>query len=726
MTDSFIDLLDPRIEHSAEIEALSENLGITAVTASLLWNRGMKTQEGCSRFLKKEVEIFHDAFILADMDKAVDRILKAKENREKVVIYGDYDVDGVTATSTLCMYLRDKGIDVGYYIPNREGEGYGINLSAIDSLISEGNRLMITVDTGITAADEVEYAREKGLDVIITDHHECSLSDDGKMLLPDACAVVNPRRSDCDYPFKELAGVGVVFKLLCGIEQKLNEQAGLRENYIRNVIMRYGDLIAIGTVADVMPLIDENRLIVSIGMALTDKNPRPGVAALLDIAQGGPEKSQGKKARRRRKMTSSTIGYTIAPRINAAGRIGSATRAVELFLTEDEFEAQAIASELCETNRQRQLLENDIAEQAQQIIESEFDFDRDLVIILENDSWHQGVIGIVASRITEKYKLPAIMISFDGDTGKGSGRGVKGMNLVEALNSCSDCLIRFGGHELAAGLSIDRGRIKEFKQRINDYARANLNTAAITTRTVVDCELGAADLTLSQANELYLLEPYGVANPTPVFIVRDAAIIEKTPIGSNRHTRLTVEKDGVRFTAVYFGIPADELDFFAGDLADIVFNLDVNDFMNIQSVQLIVRQMYPCRAYLEELSCQREIYETISENPDSDILPGIERNSVIPLREDFVNAYVYIRKEVRFGRERLSLHSIERSIGGSCYAKVRFIIDILSETGIIAAAPVELPDLSGCCEYLDFTLNKVGSKISLERSDIYRRLLKLR
>ncbi|NLZ36464.1 MAG: single-stranded-DNA-specific exonuclease RecJ [Clostridiales bacterium] len=726
MTDAFIELLDPRIEYGEEIDALSQDLGITAVTASLLWNRGMRTSEECSRFLKKEVEIFHDAYLLADMEKAVDRILKAKEDREKVVIYGDYDVDGVTATSTLCMYLRDKGIDVSYYIPNREGEGYGINLSALDSLISEGNRLMITVDTGITAADEVEYARKNGLDVIITDHHECGLSDDGQMLLPDACAVINPRRSDCVYPFKELAGVGVVFKLLCAIEQKLNDLAGLRENYIRNVIMRYGDLIAIGTVADVMPLIDENRLIVSVGMALTDKNPRPGVAALLDIAQGGPDKNKTKKTRRRRKMTSSTIGYTIAPRINAAGRIASAKRAVELFLTDEEFEAQAIASELCEINRQRQLLENKIAEQVQQIIEAEFDFERDLVIVLEDDSWHQGVIGIVASRITERYNLPAILISFDGEIGKGSGRGIKGLNLVDALNSCSDCLIRFGGHELAAGLSIERGRIAEFKQRINDYARANLNLSDLTTRTTVDCELRAEDLNLSQANELYLLEPYGVANPTPVFVVRDAAIIEKTPIGSNRHTRLTVEKDGVRFVAVYFGIAAEELDFFTGDHADIIFNLDVNDFMNIQSVQLIVRQMYPCRKYLSELDRQREIYKTILDNPRSEYLRGIDINSFIPLREDFVAVYVYIRREFRFGRNRLSIRSIERNIGAPCYTKVRFIIDILSETGVIAASPVETSEPEGGSEYFDFTINNVSTKISLERSDIYKKLLELR
>ena len=334
-------------ENITEIKAIAEKLKIKTLTARLLYNRGYKTAEMAESFIRNENISFHDPFLLKDMDKAVDRIMKALENNEKIVIYGDYDVDGVTSVSILYLYLKDKGADVGYYIPSRTGEGYGINPSAIESLAEKEVKLLITVDTGITAVSETEYAKQLGLDVLITDHHECQNE------LPAACAIVNPRRPDCVYPFKELAGVGVVFKLLCSLEFTYCKRNNIEKDSIREICDTYGDVVAIGTVADVMPLVDENRLIVSRGLKLIDNTKRIGIQALLEqsgAVSGGKYGEQKKK----RRITSTLISYVIAPRINAAGRISDATRAVELFLCETTSEAKGIAEELCDTNRMRQ------------------------------------------------------------------------------------------------------------------------------------------------------------------------------------------------------------------------------------------------------------------------------------------------------------------------------------------------------------------------------------
>lgn len=714
MTDKRWNLIDPRPEHGREIGRIADELGVTGVTAALLWNRGIKNSADGSVYLRKEAEIFHDSFLLKDMDRAVDRIMTALDRKEKITIYGDYDVDGVTSVSALYLYLKENGADAGYYIPSRESEGYGINKAALDSIAAGGTSLMITVDTGITAVDEVEYAEKAGLDVIVTDHHEC-IVESGVQTLPEASAVVNPRRVDCSYPFKELAGVGVVFKLICALEQRRCERIGSKDNYIRSVIMAYGDLIAIGTIADVMPLVDENRLIVFMGMSLIEKQPRLGVAALLSAAQGADKTARPKKKKR---ITSSLIGYTVAPRINAAGRIAEATRAVELFITDSEFEADAIASELCETNRARQQLENDIADEAAAMIARTVDQKRDRVIVLQSDSWHQGVIGIVASRITEKYNLPAILITCSGDTGKGSGRSVKGLNLVEALQSCSDCLIRYGGHELAAGLSIKRDRIDEFRRRINDYAREHMDPDSAGGSEAIDCELAASEITLPQARELYLLEPYGVANPVPLFILKDAKLVEITPIGGARHTRYTVEKDGVRFSAVYFGAPAGDSDFIQGDRADIVFNLDINDFMNVQSVQLIVRGMAHCEEVRDRISAQRRMLELFRSSGRTR-MPEMAR--CLPDREDFVKIYVFIRDEARQERGKIFVRALCGLLSGDYrYAKTRLIIGILEENGLISVK--NAPGTDGAERY-EFGVVSVGRKISLESSPTYARLL---
>ncbi|MCL2517457.1 MAG: single-stranded-DNA-specific exonuclease RecJ [Oscillospiraceae bacterium] len=701
------DIKDPSSENPDVINDIAQKLSVSRVMAVLLYNRGLYDAESALKFMRKETEFFYDPFMLTDIDKAVERIKRACSAHEKIVVYGDYDVDGVTSVSTLYLYLKEKGADADYYIPNRTGEGYGINHAAVDKLAKSNINLIITVDTGITAYDETEYIKSLGIDIIIIDHHECYAD------IPKATAVVNPKRSDCGYPFKDLAGVGVVFKLICALEKTYNVN-----NYLRDICYKYGDLIAIGTIADVMPLIDENRLIVSLGLKLIENTKRPGLIALLEQSGAFPD-PKSLRNNKKKKITSSLVGYVIAPRINAAGRISNASKAVELFLTESEFEANKIAGELCETNRERQNEENNIIEQAYKKIAGEHNFDEDFIIVLDNDNWHHGVIGIVSSRITEHYNLPSILISFEEDNngdcrlGKGSGRSVKGINLVEALTYCSDCLIKYGGHELAAGLTIEREKLPEFKRKINEYARNQIKKEDLITCINVDCELQMNEINLDLVNELYCLEPHGISNPIPVFVLHDVKLVEITPIGNNRHIKFVVEKDNKRLTSVYFGISINEFNYMLGDTVDIIFNLDINDFQNYQSVQLIIRDIKQNREYYKNLDEKRKDYQEIKEGRKI-----LKNECAVPTRDDFVNIYLYLKQEIRGDHDIISIHNIERYLGGNNndnYLKIKFIIDILNETNIISAEMIKE-------DIYKFKLNYVNNKVNLDKSSIYKKL----
>ena len=557
------EISDNYIKHKAEISEIEKSNGLLYPTAALLYNRGCDTPEKARQFMGHELETLYNPFLLKDMEAACRTIEAHLDAKNRIVVYGDYDVDGVTSVSALYLYLRSKGGDVEYYIPNRTGEGYGINTDALDKLAENGTKLIITVDTGVTAVEEVEYAKEKGMAIVVTDHHECY----GE--LPLAEAVVNPRRPDCEYPFKELAGVGVTFKLICALESRFRDKNGIEGNYLKDICRDYIDLIALGTVADVMPLVDENRLIVSMGLKKMDNDCRFGIQALMEEASGGDKNPAGRRGRSdvKKKMTASSIGYVLAPRINAAGRIRSASEAVELFLAENYEDARAIAANLCKINRERQEEENRTTEEALAKIKEEHDFENDYVIILDGDNWHHGVIGIAASRITECFNLPSILITFDGDVGKGSGRSICGMNLVDALKNCGDLLTKYGGHELAAGLSINREDLPEFKRRMNEYARTCLTEDNLVTSYDVDMELNETDVTLRQAEELDLLEPCGVSNPVPLFAMCSVNVATVSAIGNGKHSRFIFEKNGVSMQAVYLlismYIPEIRLTYFS-------------------------------------------------------------------------------------------------------------------------------------------------------------------
>ena len=701
-------------ERDAIIDEMAQKLGKSRFFAVLLYNRGYRSAEDAMRFLHFEEENLHDPFLLQDMEKATDRIFRAIEKNEKICVYGDYDVDGVTAVSTLYLYLTSLGADVCIKIPKREGEGYGVSCAAIKALAESGVNLIITVDTGITACDEVKYAKELCVDFVVTDHHEC------REELPEACAVVNPHRRDCTYPFKELAGVGVVFKLVCALEIKHSAAEGRAlDAALRDVCLKYVDLVALGTIADVMPIVDENRLIVSMGLKLMENSARPGLRALIDAASSKKSGDYSKK----KKINSSFIGFGIAPRINAAGRISDAAIAVKALLANED-EAVELAEALCEINRQRQIEENRIAEEAYEMIHDLADMDENPVIVLDSNSWQQGIIGIVASKITEKYGLPSILVSFDGssgrypapfDEGRGSGRSIKGLNLVDALNYCEDLLVKHGGHELAAGLTIRRSQLDDFRDKINEYARQHLTDEAFQVTLDADCELDTKEINLSLAKELQLLEPYGTGNNTPLFVLKDAVAKKISATKGGDHTRMTVEKNGKYFSAMYFGIAPLDLGFFVGDKIDLLFNLDINDYKNVLSEQLTVRDARIAKSCTDVIKHAQKRYEEVraggSYRSDEDFLPS---------RDDCAVVYTYLRREYRNGQYscilEYALKAINQECGGKMnYVKLKYIFEILNELKICDVRETRKD------EYV-YEVNFQANKTSIDKSSILKKL----
>ena len=712
-------------DHKEYTAALCEELGITPLTARLLCNRGYTDPAAAALFFGNDERVWHDPMLMADMEPAVARVLAAVERREKIAIYGDYDVDGVTSVTSLYLYLTGLGGDVTCYIPNRLGEGYGMSVAAVDRLAEQGVSLIITVDTGITAHNEISHAAALGIDTVVTDHHECHAD------IPLCVAVVNPHRPDCPYPFKELAGVGVVFKLICACEAT---RADISPSEALRIMGRFLiDLVAIGTIADVMPLTDENRYIVSRGLSMLDETDRPGLCALLDAISGsGNSKSAssvGKKPRR--KVNSGLVGFGIAPRINAAGRIAHAMMAVDLLLADTPERAEALAEELCSINTRRQVEENAIAEQAYAMIDTQLaDAARNgeappTVIVLEDDGWMQGIVGIVASRITEKYGLPSILISFNGsvegvpseeDVGKGSGRSIKGLNLVEALTHAADLLVRFGGHELAAGLTVRRKDIPAFRKRINEYAASLLTEDMTAVRYEADCACEAQELTMQQAEELERLEPFGVGNPTPSFVLRDAVLHRVIPLGGGKHTKLTLYKDGQMLQAIWFSTSPAKLPAVVGDAVDILFQLNVNDYQGVRTLQLILQDLRP-----SETAAKARRKEEIRLMEVLEGAPIAASEQLVPSREEIAAVFTVLRGDARLGNvtvaERSLLERVNRPPAPQPMGtvKLRLILRILTEMGVCR---VEDP-MDGI--YV-FEVNFASPKTSIDASPLMQRL----
>ena len=609
-------IAEPHPEAAARLTAAGYPCLVSAVLAS----RGIATAEEAAAFLEHEQRLTYSPFLMADMDKAVERVQRALADHERIAVFGDYDVDGITATCILVDYLQSRGADVLHYIPRRIEDGYGLSVDAIEGLYRKGTRLLITVDCGITGVEEVDFANSLGMDVVVTDHHEC------KETLPRAVAVVDPHRPDCGYPFKHLAGCGVALKLALALGGPDREEA---------LFSRYCTLAAIGTVADVMQMSGENRTIVSRGLAAIDHSYFIGLHALL--------KEAGLAGR---EITSVQIGFVLAPRINAAGRMGAADKAAELLLCTDPAEAERMARDLCALNRERQNVEQTIYSQAEEMIARLPDRDRS-ALVLESSRWHQGVVGIVASRLSEKYSRPSFMIHLNGDTGKGSCRSWGGFNLFAALENCKDLLLGFGGHELAAGFTIEEANIPAFRERMNDYARSFQGDAAPVSVLDVDVAIThPSAVTLEELEALSALEPYGSGNARPVFCLLGATLLRTQNVGQNRHLKLRLGKGSAQFDGIFFSTVAEDCGCRPGDRVDAAFYLQVNEFRGSRTVQL---QMVDLRPSLRPSGREQESLALAEQCAARQPISARDARRLLPTREQFAAAWRFLERTVPEG-----------------------------------------------------------------------------
>lgn len=543
--------------------AFAQTYGVPFFLAMLMNIRGLDDAAHLREFLG-EGEPLSDPFLLKDMDKAAARITRAVDNMEKITVYGDYDADGVTSTAMLYSYLETRGADVIFYIPQREGEGYGMNIGAVEYLKEQGVSLIVTVDNGISSVQEVARANELGIDVVVTDHHR------PQEILPDAVAVVDAYRSDDTSPYKHFSGVGIAFKLLMALEDGAGD--------VEDLLEAYSDLAAIGTIGDIVPLTGENRTLIRAGLERLSQSDRPGVQALLENAG-----IAGKA------LTSTNVAFTLVPRINATGRMGAPERAVRLLISGYEEEAEVLSEEICADNEERRRVEAEIAEAAFADIEAK-GYMKDRVVVVDGENWHHGVIGIVASRVTERCGKPCMIISRGETEAKGSGRSIEGFSLFEAICACGDLLIKFGGHPMAAGITLKPENIEAFRKRINRYAAEHFPQMPTQTVTL-DCKLNPAALSVSMAQSLTQLEPFGNGNPQPVFGLFNMELSNVTPVGGGGHLRLTLEKNGSVITAMRFNTKPEELPYHIGDKIDLAVQLEAREFRGQPSLTVIVRDM---------------------------------------------------------------------------------------------------------------------------------------
>ena len=543
--------------------AFAQTYGVPFFLAMLMNIRGLDDAAHLREFLG-EGEPLSDPFLLKDMDKAAARITRAVDNMEKIAVYGDYDADGVTSTAMLYSYLETRGADVIFYIPQREGEGYGMNIGAVEYLKEQGVSLIVTVDNGISSVQEVARANELGIDVVVTDHHR------PQAILPDAVAVVDAYRPDDTSPYKHFSGVGIAFKLLMALEDGAGD--------VEDLLEAYSDLAAIGTIGDIVPLTGENRTLIREGLERLSQSDRPGVQALLENAG-----IAGKA------LTSTNVAFTLVPRINATGRMGAPERAVRLLISGYEEEAEVLSEEICADNEERRRVEAEIAEAAFADIEAK-GYMKDRVVVVDGENWHHGVIGIVASRVTERCGKPCMIISRGETEAKGSGRSIEGFSLFEAICACGDLLIKFGGHPMAAGITLKPENIEAFRKRINQYAAEHFPQMPTQTVTL-DCKLNPAALSVSMAQSLTQLEPFGNGNPQPVFGLFNMELSNVTPVGGGGHLRLTLEKNGAVITAMRFNTKPEELPYHIGDKIDLAVQLEAREFRGQPSLTVIVRDM---------------------------------------------------------------------------------------------------------------------------------------
>ena len=555
------------LKHKGKVKEtdLSKKINISPEISQILNNRGINNEKDAEIFMNPSLEYLRDPFLMKDMDKAVKRIKKAIENNENIYIYGDYDVDGVSSTSILYIYFKSIDYPVKYYIPNRLEEGYGINEEAIRKISSDDCNLIITVDCGITSVKEVEIANELGIDVIITDHHECQSE------IPNAYAIVNPKQEDCNYPFDMICGCGVAFKLIQALTDK---------EEFKTSMYNYLEIVTLATICDIVPLVDENRIIVKNGLKLMKEGKNLGLRELIKVC--GIETN---------KIGSSHIGYSVGPRINASGRLGYSYLGVQLFTTDSQEEAKEIANILESKNIERQMIESKMYKEAEEVMANDESYKDDKVLVIAHEGWQHGVIGIVASKLTEKYYKPTVLLTIEGDEATGSARSIKGFSIFEALESCKDLMNKFGGHDQAAGLALNRNNIMELKERINKIADYSLSEEDLIENIKVEYELEEDSANLNLVDDLHKLEPFGMSNPSPRFIMRDLLLTNVYKMGKNKqHLKIIVE-DKKEYECVGFNMSYLADNFEIGDKIDILFQVDENNFNNERKVQFLLKDI---------------------------------------------------------------------------------------------------------------------------------------
>ncbi len=633
-------------KYAATLAAQQKEVGLLA---GILAARGITDPTEALTLLAGEEEL-SDPMLLTDMDKACGRILEAIDKEQTIVVYGDYDVDGVTATALLYQHLKGMGASVKCMLPSREGDGYGLSKNAIQSIHDKGCQLIVTVDNGISALEEAEFAASLGVDLIVTDHH---LPHDA---LPKAVAVVDPRRTDDHSPFKGLCGAGVAFKLCAALDGCPPEE----------MLDYCGDLAAVGTVADVMPLTGENRTLVKAGLKLLQQTDRPGISALLEeVGLGG------------KPITAENVSYAIAPRINAAGRMDNAVTALQLVLCEDEERAEELAHKLNEINVARQETEQEIVKAAQEQLDAEPAILEDRVILIWGRDWHPGVIGIVASRLVEKTGRPVIVVSVDEHgEGKGSGRSVQGFNLHECIASCEDILLRFGGHAMAAGLSVREENLPELRRRLNEWAARE---CAVLFTPPLECDLSIHldRITVESVRRLEQLAPYGAENPTPVFVLEKAVIDGIFSVSEGKHCRLRLRQGNASIYAVWFGMPPEQLPYTTGDVVDAAVNLSVYESLRGAQLSGRILELHPA-GFGNAAAEQTALVQALRRGTP---LSAEQKARIAPERSDIITVYRELQAR-RWHAE--DLQPLFAKLGEENTGKILVAITALEQVGLIA------------------------------------------
>ena len=662
-----------------------EQAGYGPLCARILSARGCGDAAAARSYLRGDAPLL-SPFLMKDMKTAADRVRLAVARKEHIAVFGDYDVDGITSTALLSEFLRDMGARVTSYIPARLEEGYGLNELAIHWLYKQQVNLIVTVDCGITANREADLCRKLGMELVITDHHEC------KDELPRAVAVVDPHRSDCTYPHTDLSGVGIAFQLASAI---CGDQAGLLE--------RFSDLLCLGLVADVMPLRGEVRTMVVKGLKALEQPTRPGIAALMAECGclGGP-------------VTTSTVGYLLAPRINAAGRMGQVEQALELFMTMDPARGKALAESLCRLNRERQKVEAGIYQQAIAMLGPDA---HPHAIVLAGETWHQGVVGIVASRLSEEYNCPAFLICMDRDRGKASSRSYGGFNLFGALTKLSGLLESFGGHELAAGFTISRENIPIFRRAVTKLAEEFQASGKADAALSVDCCVDPSLLTQENIRQLNQLEPCGTGCPIPVLCVEDAVVTQLSEVGGGKHLRLGLRcKNGQPLAAIFFSQTALRIGIAPGDTVDVAFTPQINEFRGVRTVQLNVVDLRLSRSLREEAETEQALYYRFRR---SETLKPADAARLLPSRGEFVAVWRYLIANSRDEHLQENFLCMGRKIARSAaqsltLGKARVCLDVFAEQGLI--------ELDACRRCYQIRITTDGRKVDLDASPIVKRL----